>query len=786
MNYGIITGLVNNIVVIDLDGPEARKWWEETGIGDSTAVVYSPRENGGEHHYFRVYDVEIQTNKGKIYPGVDVRGEGGLVAGPGSHRPDGFYRGDLTNIPDAPQALLDILPEKQSYTTKAPKEIAERFEGVTATPEEIEAAALEAKVTEPTESELNDIAHIKGWLLALPRTWSPGDGWHDTVFRSCAWLWRMVRTPSYALTEPEALDIMLNHTPVWPEWDEQRILEQWDSARELTRGQYADPPADQLPPVVDFIEVANLLPPFAPRSGREFFNVLGDEDAKPRNVMEECLIAGLTAHQTVSVIHGSAAGERYRGSEYGMRKLWREVEALAKKLDGTKGAPVAEQIIKLDPVPEAEIVRPKVVVPHEAPKIPLMSDAERELAHSVEWWGTEYLAFTREIVGTWNGPYHRINRWTILSCILAPVAVIPMSAGDMYLNLNTFVLGETTSGKSESLKIMNSVIRTYFSDEDDPDIGGDPSPSALGAALIERDNKTSLFNRDEAHGQIAQMKQERGYLVGLMELLTGLYDGEMPKMLRATNKEISGKRARTYFSIHYMGTFDGITEVLDPDDWESGFLHRFIWAIGEVKEQTRESLRPKMRKPGTARANDPRLMQKQWAAQFRALTMRIAPTGEPVDLDYDDAVLDRFVTMLESMRKVAEDAQHPKKIHIPLVRRMGNSILKATGLVALAQGRTKVELKDLYVAMLDGEEWFANALHMVTATDASKFSRQVAKVEEIVIAKGGEMRMEDVYRRVKHPKSVVDNLVSQLIAEGRAAKEILESGSIILRTIGGV
>ncbi|WP_280116225.1 bifunctional DNA primase/polymerase [Leucobacter viscericola] len=46
-NYGIRTGLANNIIVIDLDGEEARKWWKSTGIEDSSAIVYSPRKDGG-------------------------------------------------------------------------------------------------------------------------------------------------------------------------------------------------------------------------------------------------------------------------------------------------------------------------------------------------------------------------------------------------------------------------------------------------------------------------------------------------------------------------------------------------------------------------------------------------------------------------------------------------------------------------------------------------------------------------------------------------------------------
>lgn len=769
MNYGIRTGLVNNIVVIDLDGPEAKAWWKSTGIGDSTAVVYSPRKDGGEHHYFRIYDVEIKTSSGQIHPNVDVRGEGGLVAGPGSRTPDGVYIGDLSNIPDAPQELLDLLPERQSYQSIKDEE---------------EIAAIEAmeKVSEPSESELSDLRHIETSLLALPRKWSPGDGWHDTVFRSCCWLWRMVRTPSYAIREHQALELMLSSTPVWPEdgWGEDEILKQWDSAREITRGEYADPPFEDLPEPLDFVDTVNQLPQLAPLSQQIFFDALANPNARVKNLIEECIATGLTDHQIVSVIYGSKAGESLR-TEYGYRKLWRDVRAAIQKYSK------ATSISDIGSVPiSAEVVRPSKV--ERGPQFAvLMSDTEREAALNVNWWGEEYLEWTREITPVWNGPYHRMNMWTILSVVFSPYAVIPEAQGDMYLNLFSFILGETTTGKSESLKIMNSVLRTIFSDDDDPDIGGDPSPSALGAALIERDGKSSLLNADEAHGKIARMKMEKGYQTGLMEELTKLYDGEVGKMLRSTNKDISNKRAKAFFNIHYMGTFEGITDVLDPSDWNSGFLHRFIWAIGEKSEVTRESLRPKVRKPGSGRDRDSQHMQKQWAAQFRQIIAKLSVPYGYTELEIDEAFLERFTTLRERMYEIADERPELKERLYPSARRMSNSIWKAAALVAVVQGKKKVEVIDLLVALIYGEEWFGNLLKMVTATDTSKHIRAVAELEKKVLSAGGELRMEDVYRTSGVSKHATDTLVTQLIAEGRAEQVRQKDGkTVVLRTIGEV
>lgn len=772
INYGIRTGLANNIVVIDLDGPEARAWWEATGIGNSTAVVYSPRKDGGEHHYFRIYDVEIGNSQGRIGPGVDVRGEGGLAVGPGSRTPDGVYHGDLSNIPDAPQALLDLLPEKQAY---------QRLDS-----EAYDSLMAQEKVTEPTDSELDDIRHIETSLLALPRKWSEGDGWHDTVFRACCWLWRMVRTPSYAITEHQAVELMLSSTPVWPEdgWGEDEVLKQWDSARESTRGEVADPPFEELHEPLDAFDIINRLPQLAPRSQQVFFDLLGGESTRTDGLIDECLYSGLDDHETVSVIYASKAGEQLR-SEWGYRKLWRDV---AKRRAIKERDEARERgIVPLSELAQhAEPKRPRQVKSG-SHRIALMSDAERKMAESVEWWGTEYLTWTKEIVPVWNGPYHRMNRWTILSLIFSQYAAIPLGAGLMFLNLFLFVLGKSTTGKSESLKIMNSVLRSFFHEDDDPDIGGDPSPSALSAVLIERDGKPSLFHNDEADGQIAKMKQEKGYQVGLIKQLTELYEGEVPKMLRTMSKDVSNRRATSMFSIHFMGTFDGITDVLEPEDWMSGFLPRFIWAIGEESERTRDSLYWKFRKPGAPGERDPKLMQKQWAAQFRSTINRISPSGEMTELEVDDAVHERLVTMKERMYEIAGELREMRERIEPTVGRMANSILKAACLVALAQGRRRVEMKDALVAMLDAEEWFGNAIYMVTATDASKFTRRVAAIETMALERGGEILMEQVYRLAPGSKSEVDKLVAQLLAEGRAElKQLGSNGKTVLRTLGEV
>lgn len=92
----ILTGTRSGgIVVLDIDvrngGLESLERLEnEIGILPDTLTVRSP--TGGLHIYIRSLDIPRKTVAG-VFPGVDVRGEGGIAVVPGSvHAKGGIYR----------------------------------------------------------------------------------------------------------------------------------------------------------------------------------------------------------------------------------------------------------------------------------------------------------------------------------------------------------------------------------------------------------------------------------------------------------------------------------------------------------------------------------------------------------------------------------------------------------------------------------------------------------------------------------------------------------------------
>lgn len=83
MNLGILTGSETGIFVIDIDprhGGDESLAELETRIGPMPAAAVAVTGGGGRHFVFQIpQGVEIKNSAGQIAPGVDVRGNGGLI-----------------------------------------------------------------------------------------------------------------------------------------------------------------------------------------------------------------------------------------------------------------------------------------------------------------------------------------------------------------------------------------------------------------------------------------------------------------------------------------------------------------------------------------------------------------------------------------------------------------------------------------------------------------------------------------------------------------------------------
>lgn len=106
--YGIATGKRSGVWVLDLDvknGKNGLRSISECGELPDTRTVRT--RSGGLHLYFAYDEADPIGNRVGILPGVDVRGDGGFVVGPGS---GGVYNVVLdVPVADAPEWLLALV-----------------------------------------------------------------------------------------------------------------------------------------------------------------------------------------------------------------------------------------------------------------------------------------------------------------------------------------------------------------------------------------------------------------------------------------------------------------------------------------------------------------------------------------------------------------------------------------------------------------------------------------------------------------------------------------------------
>lgn len=139
--YGIATGALSSIVVVDLDGPEALREWLRLGGSGPTYTVKTGRVEGGWQLYFQhpgfPHHNTIASKgglwwNGKKAPesqGIDTRGDGGYVVMAGSPHRSGAIYTVVDNAPVAPLpawllAWMQARPAKPTETQVYPGDVA--------------------------------------------------------------------------------------------------------------------------------------------------------------------------------------------------------------------------------------------------------------------------------------------------------------------------------------------------------------------------------------------------------------------------------------------------------------------------------------------------------------------------------------------------------------------------------------------------------------------------------------------------------------------------------------
>lgn len=111
-NVGIVTGTVSGLVVLDIDpghGGDDSLIILEREHGALPSTIEALTGGGGRHVYFQ-HPGEVTRNKVGLAPGIDLRGDGGLVVAPPSIHPTGRpYAWEVSHHPD--ETPLAPLPQ---------------------------------------------------------------------------------------------------------------------------------------------------------------------------------------------------------------------------------------------------------------------------------------------------------------------------------------------------------------------------------------------------------------------------------------------------------------------------------------------------------------------------------------------------------------------------------------------------------------------------------------------------------------------------------------------------
>jgi hypothetical protein len=407
--------------------------------------------------------------------------------------------------------------------------------------------------------------------------------------------------------------------------------------------------------------------------------------------------------------------------------------------------------------------------------IDLLEGDEREVLKHHRTWVDQYVDWSQRKLAKQNPPYDRINAWTVLSCAFSDMAFIPRKSGPEGLNLYTMTLGETTTGKSQALKLMRTVLDEVFAEDSGYNLGGNASPNALGEKLIERDGKVSLFNKDEAHGLFKQWATQ-DWTSGMMEDLALLYDGVVPPMLRVGKKEMA-KPAKTQFVMHLMGTPEEIAKSLNREMFKSGFLARFMWTIGEPRTLTKDAV-VEEDSDGTEIRLGFEPMARQWAAEFAEIKrqLRSDVSSGRVSVGITKQAADRMTQAKWKLVNLVKKSDPNWDIINPSLVRMGVTIRKCATLLAVSDGRKETELIDVLGAIEAAEEWVKNLMIVARKINASDFERACDEVEAFVRGKDDKVKLEFVNRRFKAWRvRDLQEAIGALASQGRI-KEVSESG----------
>jgi hypothetical protein len=314
------------------------------------------------------------------------------------------------------------------------------------------------------------------------------------------------------------------------------------------------------------------------------------------------------------------------------------------------------------------------------------------------------------------------------------------------------VLGSTTlSRKSTTKHLMLSVIERLESEVYTYDLGSKFTAEGLDEALRKNANRSALLHRDEIQSFMKEA-DAKPYLQGIKGELTELYDGKVSGKLRASGdkSEQVRKGSRVAMVLFTMGIRDQLASYLTLDDFQSGFLTRFIYVEAEAPTRTKESDYVAQANPDEVKRGDP---------VFDGIVERLTearthwegwadPSDHTIPVLCSDEAWARWNKFISEALDAAEGTERSAVVEAA-ASRLSNSILKAATLLAMWDMCDEVSLQHMLAAINYCGSWFEHMVSMSNRISDSAWKRKQDELTAFLMTHGGEASWAAAYRHFK-------------------------------------
>ena len=388
----------------------------------------------------------------------------------------------------------------------------------------------------------------------------------------------------------------------------------------------------------------------------------------------------------------------------------------------------------------------------------------------------EYLAWAKAKTDAAE-KYHIAGAFTVLSTVFSDFGHAVPHWGETPLNLWFMVLGSTTlSRKSTSKALMLKCIEAMEDEKYHYDLGSKFTAEGLDEALRQNANRSALLHRDEIQGFMKEI-DSKAYLAGIKGELTEIYDGKVTGKLRASGEKNDKVRrgARVALNLFTMGIRDQLADYLTLEDFQSGFLTRFVYVSADALQRSAATDYIGQMDSTERTTGDP---------AFNAMIERLKeardaweawndPTERTIAVPMNDAAHNRYNKFVTEALDAAQ-AQSKATILEASASRLNTSVLKAATVLAMADSCDEVELRHMLAAINYCGQWFEDMVAMTDRISESGWKRDLDKLATMLVERGGTVSWKAAYRAFSSelkPREFLDRV-----------QALEESGRLMLTT----